>query len=179
MTKHPAHDPGNDDWLDRVWQAAPPPEPSEVAWYGVLAHIEARLLREPVAVPVSVRPCGRLGPWLVPGVLGLISATAAAVMLAVALGGHRPTPRPPAPLTPWPVATDDDVEILSMDAGDFLAVVVGEVPYHGPLVLASPDEVDIYDTGHDVEVRLPEDWKSGQPAAPMIIMPLDGGPGKH
>ena len=65
-----------------------------------------------------------------------------------------------------------------MDASDDRAIVVGRRPFSGPLILATAGEVYIDDTGHDVEVRVPEDWKGGQPAAPMIIMPLDSGTGR-
>ena len=110
--------------------------------------------------------------------MGSLAALAAAVLLIVLLGRPGPKPEDP-PIEPWPVASDADVEIISMDASDTRALVVGRPPHSGPLVLATAEEVAIDDTGHDVEVRIPDDWKVGQPAAPMIIMPLASGASKH
>jgi len=73
----------------------------------------------------------------------------------------------------WPVASDAEVEILSLHGSDLSAVVVGQVPHRGPLILAAADEITIDDTGHDVEVRVPDGLRGGAAGAPMIIMPLD------
>jgi hypothetical protein len=148
--------------LARLWRAAPPPEPSEGAWTGVGDRVAA-----------AVR-CGRVstarrrnGPtWR----LSALAAGAAAVLVGVFLG-QQYWPRPPGPVLP--VATGDDVEIISMDAGDVGALVVGDPPVQGPLELASAEDVTVDDTGHDVEVIIHEPDQPGAPP-PMMMVPLDG-----
>jgi hypothetical protein len=107
--------------------------------------------------------------------LGL-GLAAAAVLLAVLIGwSWAPlatiTPEPEAEREPWAIAVDNEVEIISMDAADLLALVVGRPPHDGLLELASRDDVLIDDTGHDVDVHIANTIHLGQPVSPMIIMP--------
>jgi anti-sigma factor RsiW len=144
--------------LADVWRAGAPPEPAD--WSGVLARVEARLAAGPPAAP-------RRWPFL----LGAVAGAAAAVVVGVVL--TRPvTPRPGPAL---PVASPDDVEVLSIDAGDVGALVVGRPPVQGPLVLASADDVTVHDTGRDVNIVTPEAAPPNQPARPMIMVPADPG----
>jgi hypothetical protein len=173
MPSNPADRSDAERWLDQIWLKTTPPAPSEEAWAAVLARIEAAL---PAAgsSPAVPRPPRRRPAWLLFGAGGL--SAAAAVLLFVFLGIFGPRPPGPAPKPdgePWPVAADSDVEIISMDGGDVSALAVGRPPQTGPLELASLDEVLIDDTGHDVEVKVPQDLRPGQSVGPMIIMPLD------
>jgi hypothetical protein len=68
------------------------------------------------------------------------------------------------------VASADDVDIVSLDFGDYGALVVGVPPLRGPIQLASADDVFVADTGHDVEVIRPEE---GQPGGKMIVWPSE------
>jgi hypothetical protein len=70
------------------------------------------------------------------------------------------------------VATTDDVEIISINAADVSALVVGRPPVTGPLVLASAGDVTIHDAGNDVELIRPEENPEG-PSAPWIWAPRD------
>jgi hypothetical protein len=83
-----------------------------------------------------------------------------------------------AVVNPLPVAGDGDVEIISMDAADLFALIVGRPPHEGPLVLASVEDVFVDDTGHDVEVRVSADPRMGPSSSPMLIMPLESGSGR-
>jgi hypothetical protein len=65
------------------------------------------------------------------------------------------------------------VEVLSIDAGDAGALVVGRPPVQGPLVLASADDVTVDDSGRDVNIMNPEPPPPNQPAGPMIMVPAD------
>jgi hypothetical protein len=143
--------------LAQLWQDTTPVEPSEAAWGGVLERLGS-LPRTPPAGP-GRRGVGRLALWAG----ALLAASAAAVWLALALsspGPGRPAappanPQPdpqeraakpqPAPevLEPFPVATADEVEILSIQGDDMETVLVGEPPVRGPLVMADPGEVEL------------------------------------
>src|SRR5262245_54111645 len=133
--------------LARLWQDGGPPEPSEAAWSDVLARVEAALPDAAAAgrVPRRKRSAGLV--WLAG--LSAAAAVAAAVLLAVAW--WQPGEQEPDVAT-LPVASADDIEIISMDAADIPALVVGEPPVRGPLLLASAADVTVDDTGHDVEV---------------------------
>jgi hypothetical protein len=67
--------------------------------------------------------------------------------------------------------TDDDVEIISMDAGDVSSLIVGEPPRKGALVMASADDVTVHESGEDVEVHMPDEKDQGSPAWPLILIP--------
>jgi hypothetical protein len=73
------------------------------------------------------------------------------------------------------VAGPDDVEVLSIDAGDVAALVVGRPPVQGPLVLASAGDVTVHDSGRDVDIVNPEPPPHNQPAGPMFMVPADPG----
>jgi hypothetical protein len=180
MNEHPADrsDGDADRRLARLWRATAPADPGEDAWAHVLAQIEAHAARAPqLRAPRPSRRRFPVGALLLAGGL-----TAAAVLLAVALTRPWAGPEHVAPtpdVEPWSVATDDDVEILGMDAADLRALVVGQPPHRGPVELVSVDDVLIDDTGHDVEVRVTDTLRSGPTSSPMIIMPLEGLAGRQ
>jgi hypothetical protein len=150
--------------LARLWQEAAPPEPSEATWAGV---------RDRVAEAVRHhRPAGRRASRPRPS-WRLSAAVAAAVLVGILVGRNfwPVSPRPSGPVLP--VATSEDVDIVSMDAGDAGALVVGDLPVQGPLELASAEDVTVDDTGHDVEVIIRDPDRPGSPP-PMIMVPLDG-----
>jgi anti-sigma-K factor RskA len=153
--------------LARVWEAAAPPEPSEAAWAGVRDRVAlAARFRQSAGRQRPARR--RTGPtWR----LTALAAGAAAVLVGAFLGQHF-WPKPAGP--PLPVATSDDVDIVSMDAGDVGALVIGDPPVQGPLELASAEDVSVDDTGQDVEVIIREPDQPGSPPPPMMMVPLDG-----
>ena len=149
--------------LAALWPSAAPAEPSEADWAGLLERIAARL-------PARPRRRSPALSWFLAGLV----ATAATVGLVVALRLPAPTPTPPdPPRTPWPVALAGDVDIITMDGSDVPFLIVGQPPVRGPLIPVLAGDVTIADTGHDVEVFIPDANLAGQAAPPMIIMPLD------
>jgi hypothetical protein len=132
-------------------------DPGEAAWAGVLERVAA-------APPPTRRP-GRRIRWIALAALAAAGLAAAAVLLAVLPG------KPELPLR---VASDDDIEIISMDGGDIRALVVGQPPMHGPFLLASAGDVTVDDTGHDVDVVVPNEQQGGA----MIVWPQDPPPDK-
>jgi anti-sigma factor RsiW len=127
--------------LERLWQAAAAPEPAPEAWAAVLARVEASLPRQ-----VPARP--RIASRLLWGASGVAAAAAVlgAVLLARSLGpGLLPPTNPAASAEePFPVASAEDVTIISMDAHDLGALVVGQPPVQeGPLEMASRDDVKV------------------------------------
>jgi hypothetical protein len=139
LTGHPE---GHADLVDlqrlrELCQFARPAEPDEDAWQEVRTRIA-------LAVP-AVRPQPRRSPR---PVWALASAAAAAVLGAILLlrsgwiAGPKP-PAAPADEEAYPVAEAEDVTIISMDARDVAALVVGEPPITGELVFAQPDDVRV------------------------------------
>jgi hypothetical protein len=99
---------------------------------------------------------------------------AAAVGLVVVL--ESPTPPESsrsARIEPLPVASPEDVDIISMNANDLGTLVVGEPPLRDPLDLATAGEVVIQSVQPDVDGMLPHVWGQGETTAvPMIVAPL-------
>lgn len=123
--------------LRRLSQSVPPPEPDETSWRAVLARVHASL-ESPTGRRRSPRP-----------VWGIVGLTAAAVILASLLTRSLwttsvPVPVPTPPVEePFPVVEADDVTIVSMDAGDVAALVVGELPVSGELEFARPEDIRV------------------------------------
>jgi anti-sigma factor RsiW len=150
--------------LSRLWQAAPPPEPSAAQWADVLGRIEARL-----PAPETLRPRRRRR---LAGVVTGLAAAAAAAAILFAVRLPRPTEEvvlPPPPVEPLPVVTADDVEIISISAADARALVVGEPPVREELALLAPGEVTVDQVKSEVHGMNPYFQGDGS-TAPMILM---------
>lgn len=145
MREHPE---ANEDLADlprlrELYQSAGPLEPSEDAWRMVGSRIHESLSR--VRAP---------RPWW-----AIALGSAAAAIVAVLL--TRPLWTPPSPLVeggggegkmtaemqsreePFPVVDLDDVTIISMDAHDVAALVVGEPPVGDDLEFARPEDIRV------------------------------------
>jgi hypothetical protein len=168
MNRMPSGSPDPEE-VDRLCQAAAPAEPSEAEWARVLDRIE-RGLREP---RVSVAPAARRGRWIV-AVSFMISAAAAAAVFLVLM--HTP-PEQPTPIAPglavvpeaFPVTASEDVEIVSVDAADSGALVVGDLPLNKPIVLVEAGDFAL----RSVEANPDGEWvQMDGDAAPMVWAPL-------
>jgi anti-sigma factor RsiW len=119
--------------LDQLWHDAAPPEPGEDAWAPVLARIGD-------AASAPARPRRRRVASLAWIALAL-GATAATLLLSLNLSPTPPVgPQPSgaeAARRPLRFMTTDDVDIISMDAGDANVLVVGDPPHRAPIVMAS------------------------------------------
>jgi hypothetical protein len=142
--------------LARLMQATAAADPGEAAWAGVLERVAA-------APPAPAPRPKRRHRWIALVVVAAAGLAAAAVVLALLPG---------QPVEPLHVVSEDDIEIISMDGGDVRALVVGQPPVHGPFVLASAGDITVEDTGHDVEVVVPEE-QSGGHNGPMIVRPQE------
>jgi hypothetical protein len=169
--------------LRRLCRATTPPEPSEAAWSHVLARLQ-QLPRTPAGGAPGRPGYGlRFAAWAV----AALAATAAAVWLSLALlrpaGGPElvrqaprgperrevpfKVPRPvPVEVEPFAVATGDEVEVLSIKGADTSTLVVGELPFSGPMVLVQAGEVEVQ--------RVERDVRMGSTGPPMVWMPLEG-----
>lgn len=152
--------------LERVWAAGPLPEPSDADWVAVQKQLHAALYSRPRALPARH------------GLGWAKAARAAAALLVILL--HRPIGKdepPPPAATPFAVVSANDVEILSMDAADADALVIGEMPMRGPVVLAGPGDVVLDSFLPDNDMETPMRMGVGGPAdsggAPMIVVPIN------
>jgi hypothetical protein len=134
------HPEANDDLADlpplrELYQSAGPPEPEEAAWNAVCSRIHDSFVR--VRSP---------RPWWVIA-FGAVAAAILAVVLARSLWTTK-VPEPPTTTVqrveePFPVVEPDDVAIISMDARDVSALVVGEPPVGDDLEFARPQDIRV------------------------------------
>lgn len=128
----------NDDLADlphlrELFQSACPPEPNEAGWKAVCSRIHR-----------SLGPGRSRRPWRI-----VAAGAAAAAILALLLA--RPLWRTNKPVPevvrridePFAVVDPDDVAIVSMDARDVAALVVGEPPVGDDLEFARPEDVHV------------------------------------
>lgn len=151
-------------------RAAPLPEPTEAAWALTLARIEAALPAARTRVPVR---------WRATRILARAAAAAATVLLVTSPGEPVPSSLPErltaAAVAPLEVATADEVEILSIDAGDLKGLLVGHPPLREPLVLAVAGEVELHHAEAGQTSWVPA-MTEGEGTTPMIVMPVRNGP---
>ncbi len=121
--------------LRELYQSAGPPEPDEAAWNAVCSHIHESIGR--------VRP---RRPWWLPAV-----GAAAAMILAMLMTRSlwKTNVLEPATTTarsieePFAVVEPEDVVIISIDARDVAALVVGEPPVGDDLEFARPEDITV------------------------------------
>jgi hypothetical protein len=131
---------------DRV----PVPEPSAAAWERTLRRIEADLSR------------GRSWSWAV------LAGLAAAAILGVLFLRNGGTQEDNEPL---PVATADDVRIISMNPNDHGAIVGVRPLLLQDLDLVTHAEIEVFGGNNDGVLRI-DDWMT-----PMLVDPQSvGGP---
>lgn len=137
MREHPE---ANDDLADlprlrELYQSASPPEPEEGAWDRVSSRIYDSIVR--VRSP---------RPWWA---IAAGSVAAAILLLLLARSVRNTTVPVPLPEIvqrveePFPVVDPDDVVIVSMDARDAAALVVGEPPVGDDLEFARPEDIRV------------------------------------
>jgi len=161
---------------DRLCRAVSPPEPSQPAWDAVLQRID----KETQIIRAAQRPAGIDAPrrrLLRSPTLWMGMATAAALLLALlfrpAADPRQPNPAPVL-VKAFPAASDGDVEIISLDAGDARTLVVGEPPFAGLVVLAGPGEVFLEKIEPDEsDGMMPQKINMNDGSGtPMIVAPL-------
>lgn len=153
--------------LRQTFRDTAAPEPSESGWAAVLERITRGLSR------AKERQRQRANGARYVRLAG--AALAATLLLAISFRavwhsqshGARPV---------LPVALATDVDIISVEAADAGALVVGELPLHSPIVLASPGDIALKNLdrngGRDLsDVRMQTTGSD----TPMIIAPLSAG----
>jgi hypothetical protein len=146
--------------LAQLWDTTSAPEPAPAAWDRTLERIKHRL-------PPSRRSFLAL-IWGGMGGLAAVAAVFLAVLLSRAPGPGLPVPVPAVETSepvPFPVASPNDVTIISMDVADIDMLVVGEPPVQlRDMTLARLEDVKLVGL-NDPEIRL-EEW-----VTPMIVDP--------
>lgn len=149
----------------KLWRAAAPVNPAEGSWAHVLAGVRDALANPPQ--PAAVRPTR----WAVVAALAGLAAT---LVAAIAL---RPPPAPPVAPAPPPVdafavATDDDIDIISLPEADATLLVVGKSPLDGPILLAAAADLELVSVAKDTDGMMPTVQMQAGPNSPMIICPM-------
>jgi hypothetical protein len=147
--------------LKRVWQDHAPPEPTATAWATTLERIEAGL---PAPAPPRWQP-RRRHFWSGLGVMTL-AASLGLVLLARPL--WMPPPVQDDGEEPYPVATAQDITIISMDARDTEHLVVGSPPVMEAMVLATQADITLVDM-KPPRPEGPMPWLDKGPV-PMILI---------
>jgi hypothetical protein len=155
------------------WRETRPREPADSKWRKTLAAIEARLCTP------SARSGGpengradthRPSRWSVV----LFRWTAAAAILWIVFAFERPPAEISPPVfDPLPVASPEDVDIVSVHAGDMTLLLVGDWPVREPLNLVAPGDVFLENVEPAPDGMLPY-VRTGIESAqvPMIVAPL-------
>ena len=133
--------------LTRLMASTAPPTPPRATWEQIWSRIV-----------VAPRAAG--SRWKVWGIAGLVTATAAAIVLAVLhFGSFEPPPAltptvgpkvvtknaPPAPpaIEVLEVATADEIEIIRVAGADTGSLVTVNLPLNRPIELLEPHEVEV------------------------------------
>jgi len=151
--------------LLKQWQETAPPEPAPAAWSRVLSNLE----KAPQQLPKPWRL------WTSPGwVAGILALTAASVWLALSLI-NTPDVIPDGDnvqeVTPFAVATAEEIEIMSVEGADHPALAVGEMPVRGPLELLAPGEMTVTSVQPDARDNMTPAVPQGADT-PMFWAPL-------
>ena len=146
------------------WRKKALPEPTATAWDCALGKIEMRLAQpQPRPLPPARSLLFRTG-------LGLAAASLTAALVWRLL---LPVSGPPATVTavaeeePYPVATSDEITIVTMDPRESRSLVVGLPPIPGDLEWASFEDVTLEATKPNADNQVPEMHKGG--TKPMIL----------
>jgi anti-sigma factor RsiW len=167
-----------------IWQAVAPNLPGEVRWNAVLHNVKAG-----IGVGISPAEQGHSGSRLAklrrgwPLLLAVpVIAAAAAILVALAPLGRPPT-TPPAVKngddnseSVYSVASQQDVEIISVRPADWQHVVVGESPLADKVTFATAADVNVHGVQPDWDGMTPRLQSGANSGMPMIIAPLSREP---
>jgi anti-sigma factor RsiW len=160
--------------LARLWHQTTPPEPSPETWQDVRARLHPAPQARPRR-PIAVRR------WAA----ALTAAAALVGLVAWYWAGRgqvpdvpsaqfaQPKAAPAEDMTPFPVATGDEVTILRVEGADTGTLVVGQLPVYGPLELAGPGDVDLTSVQPDLRDNMVPHVRLQWPHRPMIWAKLE------
>ncbi len=148
-----------------LWQDYTIPEPLPSTWDRTLQNIENTLAQpRPRPVPWGGSLLSRLG-------LGGLVAAGFAGLLTVRFLMPGPDPKTTEPVViaeePYPVASSDEITIISMDPRESRNLVVGRTPIPGDLDWANFEDVTVENAKPNAENQVPEMHKTGN--KPMIV----------
>jgi anti-sigma factor RsiW len=157
----------------KLWKVISPLAPSEGNWARVFGRVQD-VLDSPIR-PAPPRPARRRLPYIAAAI-----ATAAALMLAIYL--QPPASGPQADVSAdngtdvevLALADDADVDIVSIDDRDSAALVIGQPPLAGTVVLAAVGDVELKGVQKADDGMMPKVQMTDAGYAPMIIAPLAG-----
>jgi hypothetical protein len=115
--------------LRHLWDETTPAEPTTAAWQRTFEGVASAPRR------VAPRPT-----WWA---FGAVVVAACVVWALVAVWRTPPPTVAPTPVEPFPVAHNDEVEILRIDGDDLASIVVGRLPLLGVLELAESGDVEV------------------------------------
>ena len=160
--------------LRNLWQETMPPEPGDEVWSQMLQRIDAA--RQPL--PSAARGKRRfavgaiaiglaLGFGLVLSLWQLIPSSGGdGVASVVTPEKHAPGEAEESEVLP--VATASEVVILRVAGEDTDALVVGELPLHGPMELAEPGEIRFFQVQPASKDHVPQRVRLEGPNRPII-----------
>jgi hypothetical protein len=153
----------------KFWRAASAPNPGAANWARVLDQVQGAL-----DAPLQPAPMRRR-TWQARYWAPAVAATAAALYLSLS-GTGPPIDSSVAPATAeaFVMAKDADIDIISMDDSDAKAVVIGQRPLSGAVVLAALGDVEFRAVQKDSPGMMPKVQMSDAGLAPMIIAPVAG-----
>ncbi|HLN30847.1 MAG TPA: hypothetical protein VK395_24115 [Gemmataceae bacterium] len=172
LARHPrtARDLQSHREIARLWAATRAPEPKPTQWSRVLDQVQCDLFGPP-KLPLWRRP-------FVMNLAGVASVAAAVLLFVLASLLHKyPSINMPKVVEPFAVTSDEDVEIVSVQAADRISLVVGEPPVHGPIEFVAPGDVELQNVQPDTDGMVPELQKGGADSTPpMIVAPRNKRP---
>jgi hypothetical protein len=157
----------------KFWRASAAPNPGEANWARVFDQVQDAL-HTPLRPMPAALPRQR---WRMHYLAPAVSAAAALVLyIAFSIEGSAPIglPAPPAESEAFVMATDADIDIISMEDGDASAIVVGKRPLSGAVVLAAVGDVELRNVQKDSAGMMPKVQMNDVGLAPMIIAPVAG-----
>jgi hypothetical protein len=154
----------------KFWRAAAAPNPGAANWARVLDQVQG-------ALDAPVRPAQlQRRPWQARYWVPAVATAAAALYLSLSGTGSAPIDSSVAPATAeaFVMAKDADIDIISMDDSDAKAVVIGQRPLSGVVVLAALGDVEFRAVQKDSPGMMPKVQMNDAGLAPMIIAPVAG-----
>jgi anti-sigma factor RsiW len=160
-----------------VWQVAVPNLPDEARWNAVLRNVKAGIGIGPAEQTHSGSRFAKLRrTWPILLAVPVIAA-AAAILLALAPLWRPPTTPPVRngddnSESVYSVASQQDVDIISVRPADWQHVIVGESPLSEKVVFASAADVNVHGLQPDWDGMTPRVQSGANSGMPMVIAPL-------
>lgn len=155
--------------LSQAVRSSAPPEPPEDIWLGMRKRIGQELADTTTRQESSER---RKSAWRA----GWWAAAAAGFSLLALWPSWREKPIDAVAESAFPIASAEDVEIVSVDAAGARALLVGEPPLQKPLILMAAGDATLKSVEIVPAGQFPEVWMGPrEQESPMIVAPFVSG----